>query len=113
MCADCSDPVSKKLIQMILHVATEQEWTSCLDEDYYAPATLVAEGFIHACKAEQLKGVLERYFAGRKDLILLHIDEFKLLSPVVLERGTGRELFPHVYGKINKDAIVKSEALIS
>ncbi len=91
---------------MILHVATEQEWNFCLDKEDYAPASLATEGFIHACENEQLKGVVDRYFGGRKDLVLLQIDETMLTSSVIRETGTGGELFPHIYGSINKHAIV-------
>jgi uncharacterized protein (DUF952 family) len=51
--------------------------------------------------------VLDRYFPGRTDLLLLLIDEQKLICPVLHEPGSGNELFPHIYGVINKDAISK------
>lgn len=72
----------------------------------YKPQAFEQEGFIHCCTAEQLPGVLERYFAGKENLILLHIEEAKLTSPLKYEQATNSELFPHVFGPINKDAIV-------
>jgi uncharacterized protein (DUF952 family) len=91
---------------MIFHVATIREWEAYAAHESYAPSAFEREGFIHACHAQQLPGVLQRYFLGREDLVLLHIDERKLTSPVKHEPGTGNELFPHIYGRINKDAII-------
>ena len=39
-------------------------------------------------------------------LLLLEIDESKLESEVRFEKSTNDELFPHVYGPINKRAIL-------
>jgi uncharacterized protein (DUF952 family) len=80
------------------------------------------EPFLHLCTAEQLAGVLERYFAGRTDLVVLSIDETRLDAPLRWEPGveprsggshptpgaatTGHELFPHLYGSLALDAVV-------
>jgi uncharacterized protein (DUF952 family) len=39
--------------------------------------------------------------------LLLEINETKLKSKLVDEPSSAGELFPHIYGKINKDAILK------
>ena len=75
--------------------------------NWFAPEIFEFENFIHCCKAHQIGGVLSRYFAGETDLLILHIDETKLKPPLRYETGTGNELFPHLYGEINKDAIVE------
>jgi uncharacterized protein (DUF952 family) len=90
---------------MIYHVTTISAWEACAHENSYAPKAFEKEGFIHSCHLHQLSGVLGRYFLGQEDLLLLHIDEQKLVSQVRHEPGTGNELFPHIYGTINKDAI--------
>jgi uncharacterized protein (DUF952 family) len=92
---------------MIYHVTTEKEWSVYYNKDHYAPMAYEKEGFVHNCHLHQLNGVLDRYFAGRTDLLLLLIDDEKLVSPVRHETGTGNELFPHIYGTINKAAILK------
>jgi uncharacterized protein (DUF952 family) len=96
---------------MIYHVASQNDWKTFETDGEYAPEAFLREGFIHTCHAHQLQGVLQRYFAGRHDLLLLYLDEQKLACQPIYEPGTGGELFPHVYGKINKDAIVKVEVL--
>ncbi|HEY4151541.1 MAG TPA: DUF952 domain-containing protein, partial [Chitinophagaceae bacterium] len=73
----------------------------------YESASLAHEGFIH-CSADdvQVKGVLQRYFAGKKDLVKLVIDTDKLTSRFIYEWSPSTsDTFPHVYGPINLDAV--------
>ena len=73
---------------------------------------LADEGYIHCSTAEQWPGVIERYYSGACDLVLLHVDEHSLTSPLVYEQLPGApEPFPHVYGPINLDAVVAAERL--
>jgi uncharacterized protein (DUF952 family) len=92
---------------MIYHVATKQEWEAFNSQHVYAPSAFEREGFVHLCRWHQLQGVLDRYYKSVNDLLLLHVNETKLSSPLKFEPGTNGELFPHVYGKINKDAVEK------
>ena len=97
---------------MIYHVTTKKDWHKAKEEGSYEAASLAIEGFIHLSKKEQVSGVLERYYKGQQDLLLLHVDETKLdallryeLSPSVNEE------FPHLFGKINLDAVTEAEEL--
>lgn len=92
---------------MIYHVATIAEWEVYKNDQIYAPAAFEREGFIHLCQLNQLSGVLDRYYKSNTDIILLHVNEEKLSSAIKHEPGTNGELFPHLYEKINKEAIVK------
>jgi uncharacterized protein (DUF952 family) len=58
-----------------------------------------------------LSGVLQRYFVGQKNLLLLHIEEDKLTSTLKYEQATTDELFPHIYGFINKEAIIEIKTI--
>ena len=49
-------------MNIIYHVTTKNEWNNALQQGSYAAASLPVEGFIHCSKAEQVQGVLERYF---------------------------------------------------
>jgi uncharacterized protein (DUF952 family) len=50
--------------------------------------------------------VANRFFGGRHDLILLHIDPSRLAGLVVWEDSEGSgEDFPHVYGAIEIAAV--------
>lgn len=92
---------------MIYPITTEKEWAAYQDDTEYAPAAFETEGFIHASRVGQLEGVVKRYYAGKNDLLLLRIDERKLSCDLIYEPSTNKELYPHLYGKLNKDAIVE------
>jgi uncharacterized protein (DUF952 family) len=94
---------------MLLHVCSAKAWK--LTGDHYQPESFEKEGFIHCCLERQLEGVLQRYFAGASSLVLLSIDENKLLADVKYEEGHDHDLFPHIYGPINKSAVVSVKAL--
>ncbi len=91
---------------MIFHITTSHDWEASKTADDFVPADFHREGFIHCCTAAQLPGVIERYFQGKSGLVLLTLDEPKLSAALKFEPATGGELFPHLYGGINRDAIV-------
>lgn len=90
---------------MLYHVVIPQDWDAQSDAPNYSAASLAAEGFIHFSTAAQWQGVIERYYIGVFDIVLLEIDEDKLKAPLKYEAATDNELFPHLYGELNKDAI--------
>lgn len=97
---------------MIYHVLSKADWDEALEQGEYRAASLSTEGFIHASKAHQVAGVLERYFQGKSDLLVLHIDEHKLTSPFTYEFSPSvNDEFPHIFGPMNLDAVLNAEAL--
>ena len=95
---------------MIFHFTHSSEWQDQAGNPRFEPVDYAREGFIHCCEEGQIKGVLERYFAGAKALNVLHIDESKLTASLRYEANSTQEKFPHVYGPINKGAVVKVTA---
>lgn len=91
---------------MICHIILEAAWNEQEAAESIHVPSLQSEGFIHCCTQQQVAGVLERYFRGQTNLLLLEIDEAKLESELRFEKSTNDELFPHVYGPINKTAIL-------
>jgi len=96
---------------MIYHITTEQDWDASKDRHDFVPADYHREGFIHCCTVSQLTGVKERYFRGKTGLVLLHLDETNLKATLKYERSTNDEMFPHVYGPINREAVLRIERL--
>ncbi len=97
---------------MIYHVVSETNWYKAVQQGFYEADSLATEGFIHTSKTEQVQGVLDRYYKGSGNLILLHIDETKLTAPLKYELAPSvNEEFPHIYGRLNVDAVVKAEKL--
>ena len=97
---------------MIYHVTTRQDWNKALEAGQYEAASLQTEGFIHTSKKEQVQGVLDRYYKNVSNLLLLHIDESKLTAQLIEELAPSvNEVFPHIYGPINIESVIKTEAL--
>lgn len=97
---------------MIYHVVSQTKWQEALQQDFYEADSLALEGFIHTSKADQVAGVLERYYKGQNNLLLLHIDESLLTAPLKYELAPSvNEEFPHIYGALNIDAVIKTEKL--
>jgi uncharacterized protein (DUF952 family) len=92
---------------LIYHVTSAAEWKAAKENGSYETPSLKEEGFIHCSHENQVAGVLERYFSGKKDLVKLVIDTDLLTSRFVFEWSPSTEdTFPHVYGTINVDAVV-------
>jgi uncharacterized protein (DUF952 family) len=98
----------------ILHITSRPEWTSAERRGLFAASSLMKEGFIHCSTAEQVVPVANSLYRGQKGLVLLVVDETKLKPEVRWEApaeapaggGSSSDLFPHIYGPLNVDAIV-------
>jgi uncharacterized protein (DUF952 family) len=88
----------------IFHLIARDDWAAAQAAGAYAPPSLEAEGFIHFSTREQLLRSAARFYAGRDDLMVLVVDEQRVGPPVRYEPAHG-ELFPHVYGALNLDAV--------
>lgn len=92
-------------MERLLHVLPRAEWEALAGAAEHRPASLAESGFVHLCRPEQLEGVLERWFAGRDDLVVLELDAARLEAPVEwAELPHGR--FPHLLGPLNLSAVV-------
>ena len=92
---------------MNYHVVNYPAWQKAVALGYYEHPSLATEGFIHASMRGQVEGVIERYYKGQDDLLVLHIDEGKLEAVHIFEMAPSvNEEFPHIYGRINLDAVV-------
>lgn len=97
---------------MIYHVTTKDDWQQALTAGEYTHPSLATEGFIHSSQMAQVPGVLDRYYKGKTDLVLLHIDESKLIPALKYELAPSvNEEFPHIFGPINLDAVVNIQTL--
>jgi uncharacterized protein (DUF952 family) len=96
----------------IYHVTTAPEWEEAQKTGYYTAPSLELEGFIHCSQASQVAGVLQRYFAGKENLVKLTIDTEKLEHRLQYDLAPSiNEEFPHVYGPINITAVEKVETI--
>jgi uncharacterized protein (DUF952 family) len=98
-------------VDLIYHITKSGWWNKFSSTEAYESETLSDEGFIHCSTREQVDGVLERYYANEKELLLLHINPGHLKVELKFEVATHGLAFPHVYGKINREAIVRVEEI--
>ena len=94
---------------MIYHIVLPETWERVKDKTFYEAESLAGEGFIHCSYADQVDGVLERYYSDASEVVILSLDANRLTSPLVSEPSTNNEPYPHVYGPINLDAVVSAE----
>jgi uncharacterized protein (DUF952 family) len=91
---------------VIVHIAPRAEWQRAQGDGAYRGDTLASEGFIHCSEPQQVVRTADRFFRGREGLVLLLIDEAKVTAEVKREPSPEGELFPHLYGPLNPDAVL-------
>lgn len=114
---------------MMLHLVAKAEWEALPVGQPYTAPSLAQEGFIHCTDGEALMlEVANRFYRDQAgEFVLLEIDEAKVTAPVKREapadpkpavasspeaeanlggEETSRPLFPHVYGPIDRAAVV-------
>ena len=96
----------------IYHLVPRDDWEAAGGDAEYSAASLSSEGFIHCSKDhEQLFAVARRLYRDRTDMLALELDTGALTSPIKEEPSRSGEIYPHIYGPINKTAVVKVLAL--
>jgi len=107
---------------MIYHLTSRRARQEAQQHGEYRAESLESEGFIHCSTETQVLPVAEKYYKGQTGMILFMIDPTLLSSELRWEPPSGGapppgvpegELFPHIYGPINLDAIVKVSDLES
>lgn len=97
--------------ERIFHIATDDDWRRTLESGSYTTSTagrsLEEEGFIHASRRDQVQGVFDRYYrTAGEPLVLLTIDPARLSDAEVRVEAVGDDTYPHVFGPINRTAVV-------
>ncbi|WP_019616382.1 cupin domain-containing protein [Psychromonas ossibalaenae] len=98
----------------IFYIALESQLAGILQETSYSDPSLSAEGFIHFCSSSQVDAVVEAFYPNQQDLKLLVVDVSLLRSELLFEAPSGslpddfpkQQLFPHLYGPLNIDAVI-------
>lgn len=94
---------------MIYHITTQANWKEALKKGSYQADSYASEGFIHCSGHDQVLRTANRYYSGRSGLLLLVIDAQKVIPEIRDENlEGGAENFPHIYGALNLDAVVKA-----
>jgi uncharacterized protein (DUF952 family) len=89
------------------HLVPRSDWEASDASAAYAPVGFEREGFVHCTDgADELAQTANRYFSDfAGDLLVLILDRSRLSAPIRYEDA--REVYPHVYGPIERAAIVE------
>jgi uncharacterized protein (DUF952 family) len=89
----------------IYHLVSREDWDRA-PPGPFRPASLAHEGFIHCSQAGQVAWAANRFCRDVPALLVLTIEPDRLTSEVREEPADSGELFPHIYGPIDREAIV-------
>lgn len=101
-------------MQTILHIIARDAWDVARKSETLTAPSLQSQGFIHFSTAEQVVRVANAHYPGISGLCVLVVDASKLDSPLRFEAPDmpgevmppTSELFPHLYGALNTDAVI-------
>jgi uncharacterized protein (DUF952 family) len=94
-------------MQPLLHITRLSRWKQAQLEGIYRGDTLDTEGFIHCSTPAQIVKVANKFFSHQQELIVLCIDSQRVSVEIKYEESEPGERFPHIYGSLNIDAVVK------
>ena len=101
---------------MIYHITSQMAWSEARERGDYRAESLESEGFIHCSTGQQVVPVAEKFYKGQDSLLLLVIEPDRLTSDLKWEPPSGGtpppgvpegDLFPHIYGPINLEAVIR------
>lgn len=95
-----------------LHLAPEDVWTRAAGAESYVPDAFAADGFVHCTNGdENLIAVGNRYYtADPRPFLALTITIDRLTAPIRYDDPA--RTFPHIYGPVNRAAIVAMRTVI-
>ncbi|MBM4070839.1 MAG: DUF952 domain-containing protein [Planctomycetes bacterium] len=93
-------------MRRVYHLVAKATWDQAPAGPFQV-ASLASEGFIHCSNQDQVARSANRFYAGQAELLLLCIDVDRLTSPLRDEPAASGELFPHIYGPINREAVME------
>lgn len=95
---------------LLIHLCGAEEWQDAQRAGQLQPESLAVAGFVHLSTPWQVHLPANRIFAGREDLVALHVDPSVLDAPLRWEPGVPGDpesmLFPHLYGPLPASAVV-------
>lgn len=104
-------------MSIIYHITPRDQWQAAQAAGAYRTESLDKEGFTHCSTAAQILRTANKFYKGQTGLVLLGIDTDKVQAEVRFEppinpqthlpEPDATEYFPHIYGALNTDAVIK------
>ena len=102
-------PEDRERMESIYHLVEPAAWEANPSADYVV-ASLGSEGFIHCAFRHQVAPAANRFYADATALQVVQLDPDRLASPLRVESASS-DKYPHVYGPIQRSAVVGVRAL--
>ncbi len=98
--------------RIIYHIVPADDYDKMPPDQPYTPLRFAEEGFIHCAKGEErvllVANTVYRKVPGK--FLLLVIGE-RLVEPEIRYEIVGEILFPHIYGPLNRNAIIRVQEM--
>lgn len=93
------------------HGTPKTYWESLDPSQPYVPQDFEREGFIHCTDGREAISIVLtlHYREAPGDWLVLYIDKDRITAPVRYDDPA--QVFPHIYGPLNRDAIVAVRAI--
>lgn len=93
---------------MIINCMKKRVWEERKNEEVWGKRNIEEDGFIHCSSVDYFDQVAPFFKDTNEELVLICIDENKLTSEVRYEEDDKSvKAYPHVYGLINNDAVIR------
>ncbi|MGI9385881.1 MAG: DUF952 domain-containing protein [Methyloligellaceae bacterium] len=98
--------------EIVYKICPRDDWEQAIRAGEYAGAPIdTQDGFIHLSAAHQVAETAAKHFAGKGDLVLVSVDAHQLGNALKWEPSRGGDVFPHLYGALNLEAVRAVEPL--
>ncbi len=94
-------------MSIILHITKREQWEKAKRGGVYCGDKLDSQGFIHCSTSQQIVKVANALHYAQRELVLLCIVTNRVQSEIKYESAGSESLYPHIYGPLNVDAVVK------
>ena len=95
--------------ELIYHICDGEAWCAAIGtDDYVGSPDDLRDGFMHFSTKAQVRTSVARHRAEQIGLVLLIVTKEMLGSNLRWEPSRGGQLFPHLYGKLPRNAVVKA-----
>ena len=93
----------------IYHLSRKDDWVASETSEIYCGSVEDSiDGYLHFSTAKQVEATANKHRKGEKNLLLLEVDTKKLKNgDLRWEPARQGELFPHIYGSLDKLAVTK------
>ena len=93
-------------VSFLYKIMSRQEWETAQAQGIYEGSEVDRrDGFIHLSAAHQVRATAQKHFSGQEDLVLVSVAQESVGPNLKWEASRGGDLFPHINGPLQLDAI--------